>query len=107
MASASRLPLPPAALRVSVSSASASDFGIALALEPRQLVDLQLPHRRIVDLEDVDRRLVTRPIFVDADHRLRAGIDAGLGARGGLLDAQLRQPGFDGARHAAEFLDLA
>ena len=106
MASASRLPLPPAALRVSVASASATALRIALALEPRELVDLQLPHRGVVDLENVDRRLALRPVFVDADHRLHAGIDARLRARGGFLDAQFWQAGLDGARHAAELLDF-
>ena len=106
MASASRLPLPPAALRVSASSASATAFGSRSRLSRVELVDLQLPHRGVVDFEHVDRRFVARPVFVDADHRLRAGIDARLGARGGFLDAQLRQAGLDGARHAAEFLDF-
>ena len=31
-----------------------------------------------------------QPVLVDADHRLAAGVDAGLGAGGRLLDAQLR-----------------
>src|SRR6185437_9406465 len=82
-------------------------FGIALAFQPRQLVELQLAHRAVVDLENVDRRFVRGAIFVDADHRLGAGIDAGLGAGGGLLDAQLRQAGLDRARHAAELFDFA
>src|SRR5580692_11470431 len=56
---------------------------IALALEPRELVDLQLPHGGIVDFENVDLLLALRPVFVDADHRLRAGIDARLRARRG------------------------
>ena len=47
-----------------------------------------------------------RPVFVDADHRLRAGIDARLRARRGFLDAQFRQAGLDGAGHAAELLDF-
>ena len=64
---------------------------IAFALEPRQLVDLQLAHRAVVDFQDVDLASSARPIFVDADHGLRAGIDARLGAGGGFLDAQLRQ----------------
>ena len=80
---------------------------IALALEPLELVDLQLPHGGVVDLEDFDRRLVPRAELVDADHRLRPGIDARLGAGRGLLDAQLRQRRLDRLGHAAEFFDLA
>ena len=79
---------------------------IALALEAGELVELQLPHRGIVDLEHVDRRFVLRPVLVDADHRLLAGIDARLGLGRGLLDAQLRNAGLDRLGHAAELLDL-
>jgi hypothetical protein len=35
-----------------------------------------------------------------------AGVDAGLGARRGLLDPQLRHAGLDRLGHAAERLDL-
>ena len=80
---------------------------IALALEPRQLVDLQLPYGGVVDFENFDLGFVLRPVFVDADHRLRAGIDAGLRARGGLLDTEFRQRRLDCPRHSADFLDLA
>ena len=49
---------------------------------------------------------VLGPIGVDADQRLLAGIDARLGARGGLLDAQLRNAFLDRRGHAAQALDL-
>ena len=49
---------------------------------------------------------VGRLVLVDADHRLLAGIDAGLGLGRGFLDAQLRYAGLDRLRHAAELLDL-
>ena len=107
MASARRLPLPPEAFRVSAPSASATACGSRSRFEPRQLVDLQLPYRSVVDFENFDLRFVLRPVFVDADHRLRAGIDAGLRARGGLLDTKLRQRRLDRPRHSADFLDLA
>jgi hypothetical protein len=41
-------------------------------------------------------------VLVDADDRLLAGIDLGLAAGGGLLDAHLRHAGLDGLGHAAE-----
>ncbi len=44
---------------------------------------------------------VGEPVLVDADHRLAAGVDARLGAGGGLLDAQLRDAGLDRLGHAA------
>ena len=90
-ASASRLPLPRSAARVSASSASCKRGRIALGLQPRELVELHRAHGGIVDLEHVDRRFVGRLIFVDADHRLHAGIDARLRLGGGFLDAQLRE----------------
>ncbi|COZ50902.1 Uncharacterised protein [Mycobacterium tuberculosis] len=45
-------------------------------------------------------------VFVHPDHRLLTGVDAGLGARGRLLDAQLGDAVADGLRHAAMFSDL-
>jgi hypothetical protein len=60
-----------------------------------------LPDRDVIDLEHVDRRLVLRAVFVDANHRLRAVIDPCLRPRGRFLDAKLGQAGLDGARHAA------
>src|SRR5260370_22411608 len=83
------------------------DFArIALALEPRELVDLQAANRGIVDFQHLDRPLGFRPILVDPDHRLDTGIDPRLGLGGGFLDAQLGDPGPDGFGHAAARLDL-
>ena len=79
---------------------------IALGFQPRELVELQRPHRRVVDLEHVDRLFICRAIFVHADDRLRAAIDAALSLRGGLLDAQLRNAGLDRLGHAAELFDF-
>ena len=79
---------------------------VALRLEPRQLVDLQAPHRGIFHLEDLDRRFVDRLVFVDADHRLLAGVDPGLRLGGSFLDPQFWDAGLDRLGHAAEFFDL-
>ena len=85
-------------------------FGrIAFGAQPRQLFELLGAHGGIVDLEHVDRCFVGRLVFVDADHRLHAGIDAGLRLGGRFLNAQLRDAGLDGLGHAAErfdFLDM-
>src|SRR6476660_8528686 len=54
----------------------------------------------IFDLQNVNRRLVGEPVFVNPDHRLLAGIDARLLLRRGLFDAQFRNAGFDRLRHA-------
>ena len=66
-----------------------------------------MAHGGIIDLENIDRLFAARPKFIDADHSLSAGVDARLRARGGFLDAQLRQPRIDRARHAAELFDFA
>ena len=63
-------------------------------------------HGGIVDLEHVDRRFVGRLVFVDADHRLHAGVDARLRLGRSFLDAQLGNAGFDRLGHAAERFDL-
>ena len=81
--------------------------GVALGPQPVELGQLARPDRRVVDLEDVDRRLVVEAVLVDARPRSGAGVDAGLGAGRGLLDAQLGHPGLDGLGHAAHALDLA
>jgi hypothetical protein len=62
--------------------------------------------RRRVDLEHVDRALDLRGVLVEADHCLPAGVDARLGARGGLFDAPLRQAELDRLGHAAERFDF-
>ena len=98
--------MPSPALRVSAASAVVDVLLVALLLEPRQLVDLQPPHGGILHLQHVDRRFVDRLVFVDADHRLLAGVDPGLGLGGGFLDPQLGHAGLDRLRHAAERLDL-
>jgi hypothetical protein len=79
---------------------------VALGAQALQLVDLAGAHRRVFDLEHVDRLLGLRLELVDADHGLRAGIDARLRLGGGFLDAQLRNAGVDGLGHAAERLDF-
>ena len=79
---------------------------IALGFQPLQLLDLLRAHGGIVDLQHFDRRFVGRLIFVDADDRLMAGVDARLRLGGGFLDAQLRNAGLDRLRHAAEVLDF-
>src|SRR5439155_19479498 len=71
-----------------------------------QARDLRLAHGRVVDLPDVERRLLGELEFVDADDHVLASVDAGLPARGGLLDAELRHARLDGPRHAAHRLDL-
>ncbi len=45
-------------------------------------------------------------ILVDTHDGLAAGVDAGLGAGGSLLDTHLGQAGLDGLGHATELLDL-
>ena len=75
--------------------AGASSFSICCARTARR-----------VDLEHVDLALDLRRVAVDADHRLLAGVDARLGARGRLLDAPLRQAELDRLGHAAERLDF-
>jgi hypothetical protein len=77
--------------------------GGAQLLQP---LDLRLAHGGVVDLEDLDRRLLFEPVLVDADDGLLAGVDLGLAAGGGLLDAELGHAGLDGLGHAAELLDL-
>ena len=110
MASASRLPLPSPALRVSAASAVVDVLLVALRLQPRQLVDLQPAHGGILHLQHVDRGFIDRLVLVDADHRLPAGVDPRLRLGGGFLDPQFRHAGLDRLGHAAErldFLDMA
>ena len=106
MASASRLPLPSPAERVSAASASSTAFWLRSPLQPLQLVDLKPPDVGIVDLENIDRGLVDRLVFVDADHGLLAGIDPRLRLGGSFLDPQLGNAGLDRLRHAAELFDF-
>src|SRR6266436_5324121 len=79
---------------------------VALFPEAGELVDLQPPYGGVFHLQHVYRRLVDRLEFVDADHRLLAGVDPGLRLGGGFLDPQFGDAGLDRFRHAAERLDL-
>ena len=113
MASASRFCRPPrapcpaaAAVRRRRRQRGVGRRLVALGPQPAQLLGLFGAHRGVVDPADVERVVVGRPVLVDADDRLAAGVDAGLRAGGGLLDAQLGQPGVDGLGHAAGLLDL-
>ena len=83
---ASRLPLPRAPSVSALERRLRLGF-VALGAQPLQLLDLLRAHRRVVDLQHVDSRSIVGRELVDADHRLAAGIDARLRARGGLLDA--------------------
>ena len=69
---------------------------VALLAQPPQLVDLLGAHRGVVDLEHVDLLVGLDPVLVDADDRLASGVDAGLGAGRGLLDAELGDARVDG-----------
>ena len=79
---------------------------VTLGTETFELRDLTGAHRGIVDLEHVDLLVDVEPVLVDADHRLGATVDAGLGAGSGLFDTQLRDTGFDRLRHATGLFDL-
>ena len=86
-----------------VNSASAASTAASSrsARSCSQLGDLLGAHPAVLDLEHLDLVVLVDLVLVDADHRLLAGVDAGLGARGRLLDAQLRDAVVDGLRHAA------
>ena len=58
-------------------------------------------HPAVLDLEDLDLLILFDLVLVDPDHRLGAGVDAGLSPRGGFFDAQLRNTVVDGLGHAA------
>ena len=106
MASASRLPLPSPAERVSAASAASTSFWLRSDFSR---VSLSIWRRRTLVLSTLRMSigsLVRRLVLVDADHRLLAGIDPGLRLGRGLLDAQLWHAGLDGLGHAAELLDL-
>src|SRR4029079_16261841 len=79
---------------------------IALGLQALEFIELARAYGRIVDPEHVDRRIVSRRILVDPDDGLQAGINASLGLRGRLLNAQLGNTGFDRLGHAAKSFDL-
>jgi hypothetical protein len=69
--------------------------------------DLLGTHPAVLDLEDLDLLILVHLVLVDADHGLRAGVDARLRPRGRLLDAQFRDAVVDRLRHTAVFVDLA
>ena len=111
-ASASRLPSrepctwPSSADFVRASRRALDLVGVALLAQPLELGELLLVDAGVVDPEDVERVLVGEPVGVHADQLLRAGVEAGLRARGCLLDAHLRQPLLDRLGHAAVLLGL-
>src|SRR6478752_10808225 len=63
---------------------------IPVAAQLLQLGDLLGAHPAVFHLEYLDGVVLVHLVLVDADYRLRTGVDAGLGAGRGLLDAQLR-----------------
>ena len=79
---------------------------VALGAQPLELGDLLAVDVVVVDLEHVELVLGGEPVGVDADHLLGAGVDPGLGAGGGLLDAHLGDALLDGLGHAAGLLGL-
>ena len=81
---------------------------IALGSQLVELRQLGGADLGVLDLEDLDVVFLVgrKAVLVDPDHRLLTRIDAGLGAGGSLLDAQLRDAGLDRGGHAAHLLDL-
>ena len=74
-----------------------------------QLLELGLllgQHVGVVDPQHLDGLVGVDPVLVDADDRLAAGVDAGLRAGRGLLDAQLGDAVVDRLGHAAVLGDL-
>ena len=92
----------------SVMRASAARVAVLVALgaQPLELGELAGAHGGVVDPEHLDRLVLVDGVAVDADDRLLAGVDAGLGAGRGLLDAHLGDAGLDRLGHAAGGLDL-
>ncbi len=79
---------------------------VAVVAQLLQTRDLLAQHVGVVDLEHLDVLAAEQRVLVHADHRLAPGVDPRLGARGGLLDAHLRQALVDRLGHAAGLLDL-
>ena len=75
--------------------------------QPFQPGDLGGPHFGVVHLQHLDALLTVHLVAVHPHHGLGAGVDAGLGAGGGLLDAHLGDSGLDGLGHATSGLHLA
>ena len=83
------------------------DFGVvAFGFEFLQALDLRFAHGGVVHFAKVELLGLFQPEQIHADDGFLAGINAGLAAGGGFLDAQLGQAGFDGLGHAAEGLDF-
>src|SRR4029077_3468410 len=79
---------------------------IAFALETRELLDLRSAHCGVVDFEQVDWGLPFGPIFVYANDRVLACVDARLRLSRGLFDTKLRKARLDRFGHPAHFLDF-
>ena len=74
---------------------------VALGAQLLELGDLFGSHPAVLDLEHLDVGILVDLILVDADHRLLAGVDAGLGAGGRFLDTQFRDAVADRLCHSA------
>ena len=79
---------------------------VARLADPLEALDLPVAHCGVVDVEHLDRGRLGRAVFVDADDRLLAAVDARLAPRRGFLDAQLGHAGLDRLGHAADRFDL-
>ena len=82
---------------------------LLLAAHGAQLLqagDLRLTDGGVVHFQDVDGVLVVQRQIVQTDDLLLAGVDVGLTAGGGFLDAHLGQAVVDGLGHAAQLLHL-
>ncbi len=105
-ASASRLPLPAAPFgqrverRFQLSPDRASP---CIVVQPR---DLRVAHRALSISRTSIGVFLVELEFVDADDHILAPVDARLTARGGFLDAQLRDAGLDRLGHAAHRFDF-
>ena len=103
---ASRLPAPRSADVGQRLERAAYVVVVALGAQPLELGDLLAVDVVVVDPEHVELVLGGEPVGVDADDLLGAGVDARLGAGGGLLDAHLGDALLDGLGHAAGLLGL-
>ena len=104
---AGRVPSAPArADPVSASRACRQAPSSRSARSRRSLSICWVRTARVVDLQHVDLLVGLEPVLVDADHRLPARVDPGLGPGGHLLDAQLGDPRLDGRGHPAGLLHL-
>ena len=74
---------------------------VALGAQLLQLGDLFGADPAVLDLEHLDVGVLDHLVLVHPDHRLLTGVDAGLGAGGGLFDAKLRDSVADRLGHTA------